>query len=56
MKILESELALSLARVDVLKVIGDVRVPQKNVKKNRRQKKMHKILLSLKIKQNLRQH
>ncbi|CAC9547826.1 hypothetical protein BHECKSOX_1583 [Bathymodiolus heckerae thiotrophic gill symbiont] len=33
MKILEFELALSLAKVDVLKVIGDVRVPQKTLKK-----------------------
>lgn len=33
MKVLESELALSLAKVDVLKVIGDVRVPQKTLKK-----------------------
>ena len=33
MKVLESELKLSLARIKVLKVIGDVRVPQKTLKK-----------------------
>ena len=33
MKVLESELALSLANIEVLKVIGDVRVPQKTLKK-----------------------
>jgi len=33
MKVLESELSLSLAKIEVLKVIGDVRVPQKTLKK-----------------------
>ena len=33
MKVLESELQLSLAKIGVLKVIGDVRVPQKTLKK-----------------------
>ena len=33
MKVLESELSLSLAKIEVLKVISDVRVPQKTLKK-----------------------
>ncbi|WP_162262070.1 hypothetical protein [Bathymodiolus septemdierum thioautotrophic gill symbiont] len=33
MKVLETELALSIAKVNVIKVIGDIRVPQKTLKK-----------------------
>ncbi|WP_138146167.1 hypothetical protein [Bathymodiolus heckerae thiotrophic gill symbiont] len=33
MKVLEAELALSLANIKVLKIIGDMRVPQKTLKK-----------------------
>lgn len=33
MKVLETELALSLAKINVVKVIGDIRVPQKTLKK-----------------------
>ncbi|WXU00512.1 MAG: hypothetical protein Ctma_1236 [Catillopecten margaritatus gill symbiont] len=33
MKVLENELALSIAKINVVKVIGDIRVPQKTLKK-----------------------